>query len=33
MLEGTDEEKVEVLKAFRKQLYLHNNEICSSPIK
>lgn len=33
MLEGTDEEKLEVLKAFRKQLYLHNNEICSAPIK
>ncbi|MFV1917667.1 MAG: hypothetical protein ACC618_04280, partial [Patescibacteria group bacterium] len=33
MKEGTDEEKLEVLKAFRKQLYLHNKEICSAPVK
>ena len=24
LLEGTDQEKLEVLKVFRKQLYLHN---------
>lgn len=29
---GTDEEKREITKVFGKQLYLHNKEICSSPI-
>lgn len=33
LAEGTDLEKVEVVKVFGKQLYLHNKEICSVPIK
>jgi len=30
---GTDQQKLEVVKVFRKQLYLHNKEICSAPLK
>ena len=30
--EGTDEDKRELAKVFGKYLYIHNKEICSSPI-
>ena len=32
LAEGMDQEKLEVVKVFGKQLYLHNKEICGSPI-
>ena len=31
--EGTDEDKRELVKVFGKTLYIHNKEVCSSPIK
>ncbi len=31
LAEGSDQDKVEVVKAFGKQLYIHNKEITSSP--
>ena len=30
---GTDEEKREITKVFGKQLYIHNKEICGTPIR
>lgn len=33
LAEGTDQERREVVGVFGKQLYLHNKEICSEPIK
>lgn len=30
---GSDQQKLEVVKVFRKQLYLHNKEVCSAPLK
>jgi hypothetical protein len=30
--EGTDDQKKELIKVFGKKLYIHNKEVCSSPI-
>lgn len=32
LAEGTDQEKLEVVKVFGRQLYLHNKEVCGAPI-
>ena len=33
LAEGSDQEKLEIVKIFGKQLYIHNKEVCSTPIK
>ena len=32
LTEGIDEDKGEIVKLFDKHLYIHNKEVCSSPI-